>query len=180
MARKRSFGTVLGAFVMLCGAAMVLAQDVSYNAMPGVDFAKFKTYKWVNVEGAVQPDQITDQQIKQAVDAEFAKKGLTKATGDKADLYVGYQLAIDQEKQWNAYGGGAGWRMGGGMGTATSSTIAVGTLGLDIYDPVAKQLVWRGSATKTIDSKITPQKREENITKGAEKLLKNFPPPVKK
>lgn len=176
----RRFRTALTALVLLSGAAVVLAQDVNYNAMPGVDFTKFKTYKWVAIEGAAQPDQITDQQIKQAFDAEFAKKGLTKATGDTADLFVGYQVAVDQEKQWNAYGGGAGWRMGGGMGTATSSTISIGTLGVDIYNPATKELVWRGSATKTVDSKVTPQKRQENIAKAAEKLLKNYPPPVKK
>ena len=35
----------------------------------------------------------------------------------------------------------------GGMGTATSSTINVGTLVLDMYDPATKQLVWAGHAT---------------------------------
>ncbi len=179
MSGRRLLGRTLFALVVLLSGGVMLAQDVSYNAMPGVNFTKFKTYKWVAIEGAVQPDQITDQQIKQAVDAEFAKRALTKTTDDKADLYLGYQIAVDRQTQWNAYGGG-GYRMGGGMGTATSSTISIGTLGLDIYDSAAKQLVWRGSATKTIDSKITPQKRQENIAKGAEKLLKNFPAPVKK
>lgn len=60
-------------------------------------------------------------------------KGLTKTEGDNADLYVGYQVAVDQEKQWNAYGMGGGVRFGG-MGTATSSTISVATLVLDMYD----------------------------------------------
>jgi hypothetical protein len=34
-------------------------------------------------------------------------------------------------------------------GTATSSTINIGTLVL--YDPAAKQLVWIGAASKTVD-----------------------------
>lgn len=33
---------------------------------------------------------------------------------------------------------------GGGMGTATSSTINVGTLGIDFFDLGTKNLVWRG------------------------------------
>jgi hypothetical protein len=183
MARVHSHtlaGVVLTAVFALGGITTALAQDVTYNAMPGTDFSKFKTYKWVPIEGSQHPDQIVEQQIKQALDKELATKGLTKTDGDPADLLVGYQVAVDQEKQWNAYGGGAGFRFGGGMGTATSSTINIGTLGVDIYDAAAKQLVWRGAATKTLDAKASPQKRQDNITKAATKLLKNFPPPVKK
>ena len=175
---------LLGTVVTLCMAAPVLAQDVSYNAMPGADFAKFKTYKWVAIDGAEKPDQIVDQQIKQAVDTQLAAKGLTKSTGDTADLLVGYQVAVNQEREWNSYGTGMGvgygYRMGGGMTTATSSTINIGTLGVDIYDSAVKQLVWRGSATKTLDTKVNPEKRQKNIDKAVTKLLKNYPPPVKK
>lgn len=58
--------------------------------------------------------------------------------------------------------------------------VAIGTLGLDIYDQAGKQLVWRGSATKTLDPGAKPEKRQQNITKAVAKLLKNFPPPTKK
>jgi len=43
-----------------------------------------------------------------------------------------------------------------------------------------KQLVWRGVASKQIDTKAKPDKREKNLDKGMAKLLKNYPPPVKK
>ena len=179
------------AAVVLLAATTVAAQDVGYNAMPGTDFTKFKSYRWVKIEGAQYPDDITDTQIKQALDAQLATKGLAKMDDENADLYIGYQIAINQEKQWNAYntGGGAwGWGGGyrgygyggGGMATATSTTINVGTLGLDMYDRTAKQLVWRGTATKTIDANAKPDKRAKNLEKGAKKLLKNYPPPVKK
>jgi hypothetical protein len=164
----------------LCAVASAAAQNVAYNAMPGTDFSKFKSYKWVTVEGAQHPDQIVEQQIKTALDTQFAMKGLKKTEGDPADLFVAYQVAVNQEREWNAYGTGMGFRMGGGMGTATSSTINIGTLGVDIYDSTGKQLVWRGSATKTIDERANPQKRQDNINKAVTKLLKNFPPPVKK
>src|ERR1700761_7547986 len=129
-------------------AATLGAQDVTYNSMPGTDFSKFHTYKWIDIPGGAHPNQITDAEIKQAVDAQLSQKGLTKTDSEKADLYVGYQIAVNQQKQWNAYGTGGGWRFGGGMGTATSSTIDIGTLVLDMYDPSPKQLVWTGRATK--------------------------------
>jgi hypothetical protein len=173
---------VVAAAALLAGAAQAAAQDVSYNAMPGADFAKFKTYRWVNVENGQQADQITDRMIKTAIDAELAKKGLKMTDATDADLYVGYQAAIQHQTEWNAYNmGGVGWgyRMGG-MATATSSTIDVGMLDVDLYDRAAKELVWKGAASKTIDSGASPEKRQANITKAVEKMMKNYPPPKKK
>jgi hypothetical protein len=180
---------------MIAGIAVafgivVAAQDVSYTAMPGTDFTKFKTYKWVAVEKAQKPDQITDRMITQSIDAQLAKKGLTKTTDDAADLFVAYQVAVDKETQWYAYNTGpsmywgygmGGYGMGGtGMSTATSETITIGTLDFDMYDRTAKQLVWKGRASKTLDTKSTPEKRTKNIDKATEKMFKNYPPPVKK
>jgi hypothetical protein len=160
--------------VLIFAAPGAKAQDVKANSMPGVNFSTFHTYKWVAIEGGSHPDQIVDQEIKQAADSQLAAKGLTKTDSDKADLYIGYQIAVDQEKQWNAYGMGGRW--GGGMGTATQSTLSVGTFVLDMYDPTTKQLVWTGSATKTLDPSSKQEKNEERLNKAMAKLLKNYPP----
>lgn len=173
--------TVIRASVVLAGiltaCAVIKAQDVHYNFMPGTDFSKYHTYKWVSIEGASHPNQIMDAEIKQAVDTQLASKGLTKTDSEKADLYVGYQIAVDQERQWNAWGTGRGF--GGGMGSATSSTISIGTLVLDMYDPGTKQLVWTGNATKTIDPSSNQEKNMKSLNKAMEKLLKNYPPKQK-
>lgn len=118
-----------------------------------------------------------------AIDAELAKKGLTKTDADNADLYIGYQTAIGSQQQWNACntGWGYGPRWGGGMGmvTATSEAICTGQLDLDMYDSVNKRLVCKGTVAKTIDPNAKPDKRQKNITKSVEKLLKNYPPKKK-
>jgi hypothetical protein len=169
---------VLMGLVMLVSGSL-LAQDVTYNFAQGTNFAKYKTYKWVDIPGSEHPDQLLDQQIRQSIDSQLAAKGFTKSTGDSADLYVGYQVSITDQRQWNAYGTGGGWRFGGGMASATSSTIQIGTLGFDVYDPANKQLLWRGSATKTLNPPKDPNKRQQNLDKAVAKLLKNFPPPSK-
>jgi Domain of unknown function (DUF4136) len=166
-------GILFAATLMACSAAS--SQDVRSNAMPGADFSKYHFYKWVGIEGGSHPNQIVDAQIKQAIDTQLTAKGLTKVDNDKADLYVGYQVAVDQQKQWNAYGMGGGIRWGG-MATATSTTIDVGTLVLDMYDPATKQLVWTGSATKTLNPSSNHEKNQQNLDKAIQKLLKNFPP----
>jgi Domain of unknown function (DUF4136) len=155
-----------------------LAQDTSYNFMPGTNFSQFHTFKWVTIPGGPHPNQIVDQEIQNAVVGQLTGKGLTQTQADNADLYVGYQVAVDQEKQWNAFGMGGGFRFGG-MGSATSSTITNGTLVVDVYDAANKQLVWTGRATKTISPSKNQQKNMNNLDKAIAKLMKNYPPLMK-
>jgi hypothetical protein len=169
------FSSAMVAALLVVTAGTLAAQDVRYNFMPGADFSKYRTYKWVNT-GNAHPDQIMDAQIKQAVDSQLAAKGMTKTDDDKADLYVGYQTSVNQETQWDAWGSRA---FGMGRGSWTSSTISVGTLVLDMYDPGTKQLVWTGSATKTIDPSSNQEKNVKNLDKTMAKLLKNYPPKQK-
>ena len=132
----------------------------------------------MNIPGGVHSNQIINQEIQNAVVGQLTGKGLTQTQADNADLYVGYHIAEDQEKQWNAFGMGGGFRFGG-MGSATSSTITNGTLVVDIYDAANKQLVWTGRATKTLSPSKNQQKDLNNLNKAIAKLLKNYPPPMK-
>jgi len=168
-----------------------LAQDIRSNFDHNADFSKYKTYKWVAIKDAGPVDQLTDQQLKGAIDAQLAQKGLMKTEAENADLLIGYQVAITQEKEFSSYstdfgygpGWGRGWGYYGGGGSSITSgqtsTIHIGTVGLDMYDPARKQLVWRGAASKTLDPKAKPEKRQKNIDKGVAKLLKKFPPEKK-
>ena len=185
---KALFITLVG---LLLAAGAAFGQDVRYNFDKNADFSKFKTYKWVTIKDAAKVNDLTDKQIIAAVDAELATKGLTKTSDDSANLYIGYQAGIGQEKQFTSFssdwGYGGGWYRGGwyggmgGMSTTTgqTSTIYVGQLALDMYDSANHDLVWRGLASKTISPKAKPEKQEKNLAKAVRKLLKNYPPPSK-
>jgi len=185
------FGPVMVLALLAC--SVTHAQDVKYNYRQGTDFSKYHTYKWVDaVDGTPaiggHLDQILDSEIKQSIDSQLAAKGLTKIESGKADLLVSYQIALTQEKQWNASGSGSGngpwggwgpwgpWGMESLSGTATSSTINVGTLVLGIYDAGAKQLVWMGAASKTVNPGNNQEKNRKMLDKATQKLLKDFPP----
>ena len=173
-----TLGIGVGLLVLMTG--IMAAQDIKTNYVPGTDFSKYKTYRWVTVEGRATPDEILDRQIKQAIDAQMIAKGFTKSDNDNVDMYVAYQLTIQREQEWNSYStGGARWGWGGNV-YATSTTIHVGTLGVDFYDPAPKQLIWRGAATKTLNPSNDPQKNQDRLNKAMAKLLKNFPPKPKK
>jgi hypothetical protein len=181
---------VLGLFVTVFHAEAAFAQDVRYNFDKSANFAQFKTYKWVVLKGASQLSDLADRQVKAAVDAELSKKGLTRSEAETADLYIGYQAAIDTEKEYTSYdtgwGYGPGWGYGGwyggggGMTTGTTSTIYVGQIALDMYAASPKSLVFRTVASKTIDTKAKPEKQQKNLAKAVTKMLKNYPPTAKK
>ena len=176
----------LVAGLLLVWCCVASAQDIRFNYLPGTDFSKYRTYKWVQIPNVQYPNSIIDDQIKQAIDAQLVTKGLSKTEADP-DLYVTYQVAINQEKQWNAYSTGGdhwGWGGWGGWGgmqttTATSKTINIGTLSVDMYDVASKKQIWRGDATKTLGSGKDPQKVNKNLNKAMAKLFKKYPPPVK-
>ena len=177
-----------GVSLLVAGAS---AQDVRYNFDKNTDFSRFKTYKWVVVKDAGKVNDLVDKQVKDAIDVQLAAKGLTRTDDDKADLFVAYQAAVGQEKQFSSYSSGWGYGSGwggswygpGGMNSTTThgqtDTIYVGQLGVDMYDSANHDLVWRGVASKTIDEKAKPEKQQKNLTKALKKLFKNYPP-VKK
>jgi len=190
---KKVLMLALALMLVLAGSGTAFAQDVRYNFDKQADFTKFKTFKWVTIKGGKHVNDLVDQQIRAAIESELALKGLVRTDADNADLYIGYQAAVDTEKQINTFdtgwgygpGYGGGWYGygGGGMSSSTSTTmtIYVGSITVDMYQAASKSLVWRGMATKTLDTKAKPEKQQKNLQKAMNKLFKkNYPPPVTK
>jgi len=191
LAVKKLALVLIGLFLL--AASSTLAQDVRYAFDSSPSFANFKTYKWVPINDAANKDaakveDLLDKQIKDAVDAELAKKGLTKTDADTADLYVGYLAGISAEIQFSSYNsgwgygpgwsGGARYRGGGGMTTGPNFYgIYAGQVAIEMNDSRRHTPVWRGVASKIIDPKANPDKQQKNLAKAVAKLLKNYPPP---
>ena len=172
---------VLTALILFGGVAV--AQDVQFDYDRSANFSAYKTYQWVDYRRIDVGDQLLDQDIKRAVDEQLAGKGLRRVESG-GDLYVGYDAAISQEKQFDAIGmGGPGWWGGWGGwgdGRVTSSTIDIGKLMIGLFDPTTKHLIWRGSAAKTLDIKKDPDKNYRNLEKAMAKLFRNYPPSAAK
>ena len=153
--------------LLLLMASSALTQDVKFDYDDNADFSKFKTYKWVYFKSVAPIDNLTDEQIKATVDAALAQKGLTKVDVDTADLFVGYQTNELIKEQFSKF---ATW-------DASPPTIYQGELAIDMYTPANHDLIWRGVASKTLDPKAKPEKRQKNLNKAVAKLMKNYPPP---
>lgn len=160
------------ACLVLIGTVL-FAQSVTYDFDRSANFSRFKTYAWVR--GTNLDDQLNHQRIMRAVDSQLGARGFSKVeAASNPDVLVAYHASFDKNLQINAFGSGP--RIGLRSGTATVEEIVVGTLAIDMIDAQTRNVIWRGLASKELDAKASPEKKEKNINKAAEKIFRNYPP----
>src|SRR5215210_3725824 len=98
---------------MALGMGLVLAagcagQQVTTDYSPATSFSEYKTFALV-----MPPDtgaqQLLDQRVRNAVQAQLSARGLTLGDRENADLYVGYGMVDKTHKQIYTYNDGWGW-----------------------------------------------------------------------
>lgn len=161
-----------GLAAVLCLGAMAMAQDVRFDYDRSANFSTYQTYQWAGDAPNASGNQLMDQNIKQSIDEQLAAKGLRRVESG-GDLQVSYRAAVQQEKQFDGFG--TGFRFNG-TGRVTTSTIEVGQIVVNLFDPARQQLVWSGAAEKTLDIKKDPDKNYRNLQKAMAKMFKNYPP----
>jgi hypothetical protein len=163
----------LPALLFLVSAAF--AQEVRVDYDRATDFGGYRTYRWSDFKIGRDVSQLMDQHIKRAVDEQLAVKGLRRVDSG-GDLVIDYRTAVQQEKQFDGFGIGPRWN---GSVRVNSSTIEIGKIVIDMFDPARSQLVWRGEASKTLDVKKDADKNYRNLQKAMAKLFKSYPPATK-
>ena len=178
---------VMGMLAVLLAPALILAQKVSYDYDKAASFAAFKTY--AHKDGTKVGQQLIDDRIVAAIDAQLAEKGLTKVESNP-DVFVIYHTTFEKQKDISTYSSGYaggygpyGWGYGGGWGGGTTTTqvrdILMGTLVIDIADAKKGQMAWRGIGIKEVKVDAKPEKRDKSVNEAVKKILKNYPPKQK-
>jgi len=166
--------------IALLSASASFAQQVKTDYDRSANFSQYKRYSWLKVQ---TEDQLWVDRIKQAVNTALEAKGLTPVESGGDIAIVAIEMTKNQQTLntfYDGFGGGWGWRRGGGFGdsTTTVDTYKVGTLVVDLFDAHAKKLLWRGSSSDTLSDKS--DKNIKNLDKGVEKMFDHFPPGPKK
>jgi len=172
------------AALVLSLPALALAQKTSFDYDKTANFTAMKTYALK--DGTKVGDPLVDNRIVAAIESELKAKGLTKNDANP-DIVVVYHLTLDKQKDITSYSSGVGYgpyayRWGGGWGTTSVrvNEILVGTLIIDVADATSNAMVFRGIGVKEVDAQAKPDKRDKTVNTAVTKILKNFPPPVKK
>ena len=173
--RMNTLVTTLG--LVVASATTALAQNVTYDYDKTADFSKIKTYAWIH--GQELQDELNHKRVVSAIDAQLAAKGLTRVEPNGiADVLVAYNAGFDRNLQIEGSSmdwGGPLYR-GNRNGSARVAEIVTGTLVIGMIDPETKSIVWRGVATRDVDMKASPEKRDKNVNKTVAKLFEHYPP----
>jgi hypothetical protein len=161
-----------------CGSSVSVTTDYDKEA----DFGKLKSFAWMDVpttavgdvKAAAERNTLLDKRIKAAVNKELETKGY-EMNEASPDFVMMYHVGIDDKINVTDWGYGYPSPYWGGHNVSVYQ-YTQGTLILDIVDPVAKQLIWRGEAQGTVDPDASPEDREYRLGNAVTKLLESFPP----
>lgn len=177
-------------FLFVCAACSTVSVNTDFN--PAYDFNQLKTYDWVengkapSTDTRINNDLIIDR-VRSAVEANLAARGFVKVNNQSTDFQVSWHGGIEKKLQvdtidhfYSPYGYGAMYRdpflSGSAFRTSTAREYEVGTLIIDILDPVKHKLIWRGSGSKMLSSESNSEETTRRINESVAAILKDFPP----
>ena len=162
-----AFIAVTALILLGAGAA---AQEIT-NDYSKADFAHFKTYAWAS--GHPVTDELLNQSIVSAIDAQLSAKGLTKVSpGEDPDVLVSYDVVFDRDIRGVGLRDGLRnlrWRSG-------SKYVLMGVLVVNLVESDTGAMVWRGMASGDVDANASPEKHDKKIHEVAQKIFRNYPP----
>jgi len=162
---RRSFLLLTSAAASAIALGAQARPQISTDAAPGVNFAAYKTYDWVNPLPPAGMDPVAFGRIRTAIENELAVKGYQKVEGDAGDLSLILSIGARQKTDVESFGR---------FGLQTSVyQYTEGALSMDAFDTKTRQAVWHGQASETVN----PQKPNlRAINDGITKLVAKFPP----
>jgi hypothetical protein len=170
------------AFVAL--AAGCSSYSINHDWDRDAPFPGYKTYAWLEmpraepgtVQGAKSHNDLLEGRIKRAVNSEMSKKKLTLVK-ENPDLLVVYHTGVQSKINVTDWGYRYSYDYWGWNGRQIDVyQYNEGTLIVDLIENTSKELVWRGSATRTVDGNWSPEKEEQVINTAVGKIFKKYPP----
>jgi hypothetical protein len=170
-------------------AAGCAGQHVTTDYSPATSFSQYRTYALVLPPDTAAAQQLLDQRVSSAVQAQLASKGLTQTDRQNADLYVGYGVVDKTHKQVYTYRDGWGW--GGGWGWRyyrwgapwpmdsyrQVETYTDGTVVVNLIDAKTKKVVWQGQVADVLSLPVgNPTSATQKIDSAVAKLFAKYPP----
>jgi len=141
------FTVLLAAGVILAGCAT----GFNYSFDPAAGYTGLKSYNWVTTGTMGQTSDLVVKNVQYQADLVLEKKGFRKTT-ESPDMLV--SVNYENEIGINQYG----------------YQLRMLTLGIQKAD--GKQLIWRGTATGTINADAA----SNDLKSAVEGILKSFPP----
>jgi hypothetical protein len=177
-----AFKAIILAAAGFLGACQTVP-TIRTQTAPGANLAQYHTYNYFEKLATDKRGYttITTRYLQNAVDREMRARGFTRAPN--ADLLVNLNIMKRDKIESTpgpAYGMGfGGWRRGFGYGMGFNNgydveTVTEGTLTIDLVDRAKNELVWTGSAVRTLNAKVMDQPQPA-IEQAVNLIFKKFP-----
>ena len=180
--RKLATLIVVAAAALASGCATPSSSSSTPASMrdTSIDFAKFRTFGWVNPAGAAGEPAVglLDQNIRGAITAELSARGYVAAT-EKPDLLIAYETTRSDRVGSNperigigvgSWGGNVGGSVS--VGSPSVRNYQQGSLVIHAVDAARNAEVWQGQ----VSSKLTKGSTEKSaIYTAVGKAMKDFP-----
>ena len=181
-------------FLSLFVSGCSLPPKVESHYDSNFDFSSLKHYRWFELPGDVEAEELMIQRLRNAVDQQMETKGF-KQSLESPDFLISMQgfkdTAILAATRGTSYQRG---NAGGTRGNPSADSLRgrqyrqtgyspnvyeEGELTLTLINAANDQPVWEGIATGLIQSNNSPESREKRTQDTIARLLADFPP-VKK
>jgi hypothetical protein len=151
--------------------------DVASDYDDRVDFSRLSTWAWRGRAKRADPlseNTLVSNRVRDAIERVLAAKGYRPATDGTPDFVVDFATSSRQRVYVRP---GMGWpsrrRWGGPWRDTEVFDYLEGTLLVGVLDPARDELIWRGVATRDLDSESGGQAAVDEIVHA---LLAQFPP----
>ncbi len=168
--------------VLTAGAAGCATMNVSSHVERGLDFRQYHTYAWGPADALPTGDPRLDanpffkDHLQGEVEKNLAIRGMTLVTSGTADLQIHYHANVterlDVSRLDQPYGSCSSEGCPGGV-----IEYEAGTIVLDVIDPRANRLIWRGWAQSHLNDLLGNQDRmAKRINEAVTRMLRQLPP----
>ena len=133
-----------------------------------VDFSSYRTYRWSESPGLRSAEAAAS--VLQAVTAALARKGYQPVAEGTPDFGIQAHGGLESKLELVPVHQGG---LGGASTTIRQQTYQLGTLVLDVSEPLTQHVVWRGSVTEAFR---TTDAAFSSIPALVDLILERFPP----
>jgi hypothetical protein len=161
----------------LAGGCATMHVD-SYSER-GIDFRQYRTYNWGPPDTSSTGDPrldnnpFFDERVRARVDEQLARRGFEKTISEQPDLLVHYHANVSQAIDVRELDSSISYCA---ENDCRPFIYDKGTLFVDLVEPRANKLVWRGWAEGSIDGVVDDQSwMESQIDEAVAKILARMP-----
>jgi hypothetical protein len=167
--------------------AACAGRQVTTDFSPSASFSQYRSYALV-MPPDMAPEQLLDQRVRTAVQAQLEAKGLTASDREHAELFAGYGIVDKTHTEvyttQDGWGwGGLGWRYyRWGVAWPMSSRSQIesytdGTVIVNLIDARTKAVVWHGEVADVVRLPVgDPSRATRQINDAVAKLFAKYPP----